>query len=297
MFSISPSATPLKTNPVFFQGDSTGRFNYSYQNIAPGLSGTFINMNASLGVYLPKTNGYLGFYGERRVKGLDEETFQNLSVAYAQNFKLSSDINLRLGGQVGVNVRKFEPYFPYYPHEYQTFYGYDGPIKRSESDDFLMGEQATTLDVSLGGAMLWKDFVLGLSVFHVNRSHIPLINGEPPLDARVVAQASYHFGIGRQFGFDPLILFSNQFSRNTFGLGGIFSFYRAQIGATYETEYAEHNVFFGYNFERLGIYYGYQNIHFEQIDTKIGGHELSVSYCFWKRPAHKNFVQVSGVYF
>jgi len=275
-------------NPSFAGSDTMGTVFITHRNQWPKLSGTYQTTVFGWEQYIGKLNSYAGFhYMHDKVGAV---TTQRFTFNYSQNIKIKK-LLLR---------PSFEAvYFQKEIDWSQLTFG--------DMIDPRTGFAYSTNDVPRGGAVSNVDFNagllanfynvnLGISVHHLTQPNESLTLGNSPLPMKIGFQAGYNFRVtmGPRPGIIHLQPYFTSYSQAEFnmlnyGMNVIVG--RIITGINFRKK-DSYSLIAGFKNERLTLTYSYDITTSLLGNSNTGGsHEFTTAFRFWKRKAHKKFLE------
>jgi len=231
---------PIYLNPALTgQFDGSIRFNALYRNQWTGLTGDFSYLTASGDLNLQEINSGIGLSFNRSSEGVAYLTKNNINLSYAYIIS-GEDFNLAFGLQGGVTNQKLNWDKLVFADQVDVISGYiPGSISGAEKPSV---DSRFYFDAAAGVNVVYKQFMLGFGMHHLNQPDETLSGFHYKLPIRTSANISYKFPIiPDQFDRDgayliPSAVFYRQQNVNTISLGTQFKYRGVNAGIWYRSD-------------------------------------------------------------
>ncbi len=294
----TPQATPLYSNPTFFQGDSLSRVSMAYARHKEGTS--FETFLATASTFLPKQNAYAGIIYLNDNIGDGHIQTQRIGLTYAKNIYLPRDITLRIGTELSHHSQRLNWDLLTYPDVIDPRKGFIYSTSDSPRE-----YKANVIDWNLGASLYWKRISVGFAYQHIpqpkgNTTVLRSENSEIP--RKFVYNVSYdaQVRLGNQYlHIIPSFVHANQgnkeFEHFTISRTGLTLKYRGvQLGALFDDKSLSAGVL-GYQFKNWATLT--YSVGASKLTTKYYIHEFSMCFSFWRRSTKSNFRVLEGMYY
>lgn len=232
--------SPIYLNPALtgqFEGDI--RLNALYRNQWTGLSGDFSYMSASADLNLQKLNSGVGIIFNRSSEGTAYLQKNNIALSYSYIIG-GDDFTLSFGLQGGITNQKLNWDKLVFGDQIDINSGIvPGGISGAERPNV---DSRFYFDAATGGNIVYKNFMLGLGVHHLNRPDESLAGYQARLPMRFSANMSYKLAIiPDRYDRDgayliPSIVAYRQQNVMSFSLGTQFKYSGVNAGIWYRND-------------------------------------------------------------
>lgn len=279
-------------NPAFSGKDTMGTVFITHRNQWPKLSGTYQTTVVGWQQYIGKLNSYSGFHVMTDKAGAFTTT--RITFNYAQNIKIKK-LLLRPVFEAAYFQKSVDWNKLSFGDQIDPRTGF----AFTTSDRARCGS-ATSIDFNIGLLASYSNFNLGISVHHITQPNESLLCGNSPLPMKIGFQIGYSLNI--PFGpgplkLDPYYMYFTQgnFQMTQYGLNIIYKNILFGVSSRRQDAIA---FLGGFKHERFTIAYSYDITTSSLTNESTGGsHEFSLAIRFWKRKAHKKFLEkYSGFY-
>ncbi|TCC93373.1 type IX secretion system membrane protein PorP/SprF [Pedobacter frigiditerrae] len=232
---------PIYLNPSLtgqFDGDL--RLNMIYRNQWSSLGGDLSYINASVDVAVPKLAGGVGLSFNRSSEGVAYLTKNNVAATYS--YSVGGDEFLAsFGIQAGFTNRSIDWRKLVFSDQLDRRIGYDPSIISSAqlpevSNRFFF-------DPAAGVNFVYRNAMLGASVYHINRPDESFSGTQARLPARFVINASFKMPLSYNYNYledegaflIPSVVYYKQGNVSSISAGAQFKYRGFNAGAWYRT--------------------------------------------------------------
>lgn len=232
---------PLYLNPALtgqFEGDI--RMNMIYRNQWTSLNGTLSYVNASADINIPDFGGGVGLQFNRSTEGTAFLVKNNLAATYAYSVG-SDDFVLSFGIQAGFTNRRINWDKLIFSDQIDNRLGYvPGSISSAQLPDRA---QRFFFDPGAGINLVYKSFMAGLGVYHINEPDESFSGSQAKLPRRFAANASYRLPLTRSYNYGsddgsyliPSVVYYKQGNVSSMSAGAQFKYKGVNSGIWYRT--------------------------------------------------------------
>jgi type IX secretion system PorP/SprF family membrane protein len=275
---MNPQSSLVYLNPSFAGSNGFMRYQSSYRNQWPALTGSFVNYQNAFDCYIkPMRGGVSVSYGH---EDFAQGTLKSdiLGVTYAQYFKLGSSLKIIPSVQFSYGRRALDVTKLNFGDMIDARRGFvfawaPSPMEISTPKQYF--------DFSSGVLINYNNFYFGGSVFHINQPDVGFI-GVSKLPARIQINSSYNLitnsGIVVRFSGTGAV--QNYFSYMQFNTDALL-FNHLIVGAG--TRFNNYSVNLGYRHEYFTIQAQYDNTLSLGLTQSASSFELHASYNLRKK--------------
>lgn len=231
---------PIYLNPALtgqFEGDI--RFNALYRNQWTGLASDFSYMSASGDINLHKINSGIGLIFNRSSEGTAYLTKNNLAISYSYIIN-GDDFTLSFGLQGGITNQKLNWDKLVFSDQIDINSGYiSGSISGAERPNV---DSRFYFDANAGTNFVYKKFMLGIGMHHLNRPDESLSGYQARLPIRISGNLSYKLAlIPDQYDRDgsyliPSVVVYKQQNVMSYSVGTQFKYSGVNAGVWYRND-------------------------------------------------------------
>lgn len=231
---------PIYLNPALtgqFEGDI--RISALYRNQWTGLSGDFSYMNASADLNLQKINSGIGLVFNRSSEGTAYLQKNNIALSYSYIIG-GDDYTLSFGLQGGITNQKLNWDKLVFGDQIDVTAGIiPGIISGAERPNT---DSRFYFDAAAGTNMVYKNFMIGVGLHHLNRPDESLVGYQAKLPMRISGNLSYKLAlVPDQYDRDgsyliPSIVAYKQQNVTSFSVGTQFKYAGINAGIWYRND-------------------------------------------------------------
>ncbi|MCZ4224188.1 PorP/SprF family type IX secretion system membrane protein [Pedobacter rhodius] len=231
---------PIYLNPALtgqFEGDI--RVNALYRNQWTGLSGDFSYMSASADLNLQKINSGIGLIFNRSSEGTAYLQKNNIALSYSYIIG-GDDYTLSFGLQGGITNQKLNWDKLVFGDQIDVTSGIiPGIISGAERPNV---DSRFYFDAAAGSNLVYKNFMLGVGLHHLNRPDESLAGYQARLPMRISGNLSYKLAlVSDQYDRDgtyliPSIVAYKQQNVTSFSVGTQFKYAGINAGIWYRND-------------------------------------------------------------
>jgi len=231
---------PIYLNPALtgqFEGDI--RFSALYRNQWTGLSGDFSYMNASADLNLQKINSGIGLVFNRSSEGTAYLQKNNIALSYSYIIG-GDDYTLSFGLQGGITNQKLNWDKLVFGDQIDVTAGIiPGIISGAERPSI---DSRFYFDAAAGSNLVYKNFMIGVGLHHLNRPDESLVGYQAKLPMRISGNLSYKLAlVPDQYDRDgsyliPSIVAYKQQNVTSFSIGTQFKYAGINAGIWYRND-------------------------------------------------------------
>lgn len=200
------------------------------------------NIDLGLETRVFKSANHLGFYA--KFDNLEDLERQSFNFSYARDVVEKAGLQVKVGGNIDYQIKVYhndEQVFKDF--SFKDFNGFEYRIDSADAKDFNV--ESKVFDLSLGGSVLYKNLVLGLTLNHLNTPDVSVQKGvEQFTDLSVSAQLLGFFKLGQQITVIPTVIYANQKDDAFTSLGMSVNYKSVTLNGQYE----DLNGYTGYDF-------------------------------------------------
>ncbi|TDG37375.1 type IX secretion system membrane protein PorP/SprF [Pedobacter changchengzhani] len=231
---------PIYLNPALTgQFEGSFRFNGLYRNQWSGLSGDLSYITASADLNLPQYSSGVGITFNRSNEGTAYLTKNNVALSYSFIIP-GDDFTLSFGLQGGVTSQKLNWDKLVFGDQVDVRYGYiPGSISGAERPQI---DSKYYFDAAAGANFVFKNFMIGAGIHHLNRPDESLSGFKARLPVRTSANLSYKITLNpEQFDKDgtyliPSVVVYKQVNVITFSMGTQYKYRGINAGIWYRSD-------------------------------------------------------------
>lgn len=231
---------PIYLNPALtgqFEGDI--RISALYRNQWTGLSGDFSYMNASADLNLQKINSGIGLVFNRSSEGTAYLQKNNIALSYSYIIN-GDDYTLSFGLQGGITNQKLNWDRLVFGDQIDVTSGIiPGIISGAERPNV---DSRFYFDAAAGSNLVYKNFMVGVGLHHLNRPDESLAGYQARLPMRISGNLSYKLAlVPDQYDRDgsyliPSIVAYKQQNVTSFSIGTQFKYAGINAGIWYRND-------------------------------------------------------------
>jgi hypothetical protein len=220
-----------------------------------------VSQNLDIGVETRvfKSPNHLGFYATfDDIDNLDRKSF---NFSYARDLDISENMQLKLGGNMDYQIKVFHNEKQILTDlNFSDFNGFEYKIDSADINNFSI--ESKVFDLSLGGSLLYKNLLLGVTLNHFNNPNISIQkNNVQKVNMAVNAQLLGFFNLGQNMVIIPSAIYANQ-ADDAFTSLGLSINYKT---VTFNGQYEDLNGYTGYDF---GVSASFKKRHLINVSYK-----------------------------
>lgn len=234
---------PLYLNPSLtgqFEGDI--RMNLIYRNQWSGLGENLNYMSASADINIPSFGGGVGLIFNRSSEGTAYLVKNNIAATYSYSVG-NDDFVTSFGVQAGMTNRNIDWNKLVFSDQIDPRLGYiPGSISVAENPNL---SSKYFFDAAAGINFVYRSFMIGASVYHINKPNESFSGAEAKLPMRITTNASYRIPLSYNsygYGTDddgpyliPSVVYYRQDQFNSVSAGVQFKYRGVNTGVWYRT--------------------------------------------------------------
>jgi hypothetical protein len=203
------------------------------------------NIDLGLETRVFKSANHLGFYA--KFDNLEDLERQSFNFSYARDLVDKAGLQVKLGGNLDYQVKVFHNDKQLFTDfSFKDFNGFEYRIDSASAKDFNI--ESKVFDLSLGGSVLYKNLVLGVTLNHLNTPDVSVQKGiEQFTNMSVSAQLLGFFKVGQNVTVIPTAIYANQKDDAFTSLGVSINYKSVTLSGQFE----DFNGYTGYDF---GVY-------------------------------------------
>jgi type IX secretion system PorP/SprF family membrane protein len=232
---------PLYLNPALtgqFEGDI--RMNMIYRNQWSGLSGDLSYLSASVDLNIPHFGGGVGLQFTRSSEGIAYLRKNNIAGTYSYSVG-DDDFVTSFGIQAGFTNRRIDLDKLVFSDQIDANTGFIPGS--STSAQILDISNRFYFDAGTGVNMVFKNFMAGASLYHINKPDESFTEVQAKLPTRIVGYASMKISLLAQYNYYeddgmymiPSVVYYRQGASQAISMGAQFKYRTVNMGLWYRT--------------------------------------------------------------